>query len=221
MCFICCDDKKCSICNLYIIEIIKDFLDILKEINFKSICMIIGYEYNELKYFCCEKFCCNVVCVYCVVEFYKNYIIKLVKDEYEICKKIMESYCQVVKNKILKVKNILEKLCEKIVFIIQIDVNGKISFREQVIRGINYIIDFENKLKMKVDEKLLKYLNMLKKMEDQVKFFIDNVFECCFILEEVLIGRSFVVFLLVEKILIDKLIDFEKFDIDKLLDIVL
>lgn len=89
MCFICCDNKKCSFCNLYIIEVIKDFLDILEKIDFKSICMIFGYENNELKYFCCEKFCCNVVCVYCVVEYYKNYIIKLVKDEYEICKKIM------------------------------------------------------------------------------------------------------------------------------------
>lgn len=68
---------------------------------------------------------------------------------------------------------------------------------------------------------MLQYLNKLKKRKEQVKFFIDNVFECCLILEEVLIGRSIVVFLLVEKILIDKLIGFEKFDIDKLLDIVL
>lgn len=217
MCHICCDNKKRSTCKLHTIEIIKDLSDTSEEIDSKSICMTPGHENNELKYFCCDKSCCNAVCAHCVVELHKNHTIKPVKDEYETRKKIMQSHCQAAKSKIITAKSILEKLVEKIAFITQTDANGKTSLKEQAKRGINYITDFENKSK-KADEKLLQYLNMLIKRIEQVKSFIDNASECCSISEEAITGKNIVAFLSVEKTLTDKLTGFEKSDIDKPLD---
>lgn len=219
MCHICCDNKKRGTCNLHTIEIVKDLSD-TTEIDSKSICMSPGHENNELKYFCCEKSCCNAVCAHCVVEFHKNHTIKPVKDEYETRKKIMQSHCQAAKSKIITAKSTLEKLVEKIAFITQTGANGKTSLGEQAKKGINYITDFENKSKKKADEKLLQYLNMLKKRKEQVESFIGNASECCSISEESLTGRNIVAFLSVEKTLTDKLTCFEKSDIDKPLDTV-
>lgn len=55
MCYNCCDNKKWDKCKFYIFEIRKDFWGIL-EIDFKSICMVFGYENNNLKYICCKYF---------------------------------------------------------------------------------------------------------------------------------------------------------------------
>lgn len=77
------------------------------------------------------------------------------------------------------------------------------------MRGIIYINEFEINLKKNIEERFLQCLMLLEKKKEQVSFFIENVKECCFILEEVLIGRSVVIFFLVEKILRDKLVFFE------------
>lgn len=220
MCPTCCDNKKRSSCNLHTIEVIKDLSDTPEEIDSKSICMTPGHENNELKYFCCEKSCCNAVCAHCVVEYHKNHTIKPVKDEYETRKKIMQSHCQAAKSKIKTAKSNLEKLVKNIAFITQTGGNGKTSLREQAKRGIDHLTNFENISKKKADEKLLQCLNMLKKRKEQVKSFINNASECCSISEEALTGRSIVAFLSVEKTLTDKLTGFEKSDIDKPLDTV-
>lgn len=219
MCHICCDNKRQGSCNLHTIEIIADLSE-TTVIDLKSICMRPGHENNELKYFCCEKSCCNAVCAHCVVEFHKNHTIKPVKDEYETRKKIMQSHFHAAKSKIKTAKSTLGNLVEKIASINQTGANGKTSLREQAKRGIDYITDFENKSKKKADEKLLQYLNMLKKRKEQVKSFIDNASECCSISEESLTGRNIVAFLSVEKTLTDKLTSFEKSDINKPLDTV-
>lgn len=220
MCPTCCDNKKRSSCNLHTIEVIKDLSDTPEKIDSKSICMTPGHENNELKYFCCEKSCCNAVCAHCVVEYHKNHTIKPVKDEYETRKKIMQSHCQAAKSKIKIAKSNLEKLVKNIAFITQTVGNGKTSLREQAKRGIDHLTNFENISKKKADEKLLQCLNMLKKRKEQVKSFINNASECCSISEEALTGRSIVAFLSMEKTLTDKLTGFEKSDIDKPLDTV-
>ncbi|XP_062619407.1 E3 ubiquitin-protein ligase TRIM45-like [Saccostrea cucullata] len=224
MCRGCYKERKQNVCIMHDIDIPEDSsmtpdtsLE-SPEIHSKDVCLLPGHENNQLKYFCSEIACSKPACSNCVVELHNGHDYKPIKNEYENRMQSMKNSCMATHAKIVKANELLKIVENQHFSMTENFRKGRDKLSLEANKGIRYINDFEENASKNTNEIIQENLTVLDRKKEQLKFFIENATECCAISEEALTGNNFITFLSVEKTLREKLILFEKSEVDKPLD---
>ncbi|XP_062591173.1 E3 ubiquitin-protein ligase TRIM33-like [Saccostrea cucullata] len=157
ICSLCSSERLKNICQAHKIDGISDSpvqLDDLPEKNISSqVCLLDGHEKSQLIFYCTSKSCCKPVCLMCISEHHKTHTFKTIHDVYLIRKHNMQRICLETKEKLIKARKILSKICKKRTALMAWDRRSRENLEATVKKGNLYLIECERNAKWNISKK--------------------------------------------------------------------